>query len=115
MSDFYSKEDKILLGNILDKYNKYKNNNINTYSNFLNSRELNLVTKYLDSKKIEYKVYPEYDFLEKKILVFGDYLDYITYYKVNIDKDINHSNILGTLVSLGLNEDMIGDIFVEDG
>ena len=114
MNNYYSKEDKILLGNILDKYNKYINNGISTYSNFLNSRELKLITKYLDSKKIKYSIYPDYAFVEKKIIVFGSYLDYITYYKVNIDNTINHSNILGTLFSLGLNEDMIGDIFVED-
>lgn len=114
MSDFYSKEDKIILRNVLDKYNKYVNDGISTYSNFLNSRQLNIVTNYLNSKKIEYSVYPEYSFIEKKIIVFGDYLNYITYYKVKIDNTITHSNILGTLFSLGLNDDMIGDIFVEN-
>ena len=115
MSDFYIKEDKIVLRNILDKYNKYLNEGTSTYSNFLNSRELNIVTNYLDSKKVEYNIYPKYDFVEKKIIVFGDYLNYITYYKVKIDTTITHSNILGTLFSLGLKDDMIGDIFVEDG
>lgn len=115
MSDYYSKEDKIVLRNVLDKYNKYINYGISTYSNFLNSRELSIVTNYLNSKKIEYSIYPEYDFIEKKIIVFGNYQDYITYYKVNIDNTITHSNILGTLFSLGLNDDMIGDIIVEDG
>lgn len=115
MSDYFSKENKILIGNILDKYNKYNETGINTYSNFLNQAELSIITKYLDARKIKYNVYPEYDFLEKKIIVFGEYLDYITFYKVEIPSDIKHSNILGTLFSLGLDNDMIGDIYVEDG
>jgi len=115
MSDFFNKEDKMLIGNILDKYNKYVKTGINTYSNFLNSEKLDIITRYLDSKKIKYSVYPKEDFLEKKIIVFGEYLDYITFYKVEINNDINHSSILGTLFSLGLEDDMIGDIFVENG
>ena len=110
-----NKEEKMLIGNILDKYNKYLDNNTSTYSNFLNSRELDLVSKALDGKKIKYNIYDKYPFLEKKIIYFGEYLDYITIYRIDIDNSIKHSDILGTLFSLGLDNDMIGDIYVEDG
>ena len=97
----------------MDKYNKYVKTGISTYTNFLNSNKLSVITKYLDSKKIEYSIYPKEEFLEKKIIVFGEYLDYITFYKVAIT-EINHSNVLGTLFALGLEDDVIGDIYVED-
>ena len=100
---------------IQDKYNKYNSTGIDTCSNFLNLEKLKIVTKYLDSKKIEYHIYEPYDFLEKKIIYFGEYLDYVTIYKATIPDKINHSNILGTLFSLGISDDIIGDIFVEDG
>lgn len=115
MENYYKKEDRMLIGNILDKYKKYSTTGINTYSNFLNMEKLNIVTKYLDNKRIKYNIYKPYDFLEKSIIVFGDYLDYVTFYKAEVSDKINHSNILGTLFSLGLEDDMIGDIFVEDG
>ena len=111
--DYFNKEDKMLIGNVLDKYDKYIKTGISTYTNFLNSGKLDIVCKYLDSKKIEYSLYPKEECLEKKIIVFGEYLDYITFYKVDIN-DITHSNVLGTLFSLGLEDDMIGDIYVED-
>ena len=111
----FSKEDKILIGNILDKYKKYNNTGIDTCSNFLNLEKLKVVTKYLDSNKIKYNIYEPYDFLEKKIIYFGDYLDYVTFYKAKISDKISHSNILGTLFGLGINDDVIGDIIVEDG
>lgn len=111
--DYFNKEDKMLIANIIDKYNKYLKLGISTYSNFLNSSRLDIVCGYLDSKKIKYDIYPKEEFLEKKIIVFGDYADYITFYRCDIS-GINHSNILGTLFSLGLEDDMIGDIYVED-
>lgn len=111
--DYFNKEDKMLIGNVLDKYNKYLKTGSSTYTNFLNSGKLSIITKYLDSKKIEYTIYPKEEFLEKKIIVFGEYLDYITFYKSDIT-DITHSNVLGTLFSLGLEDDIIGDIYVED-
>ena len=111
----FSKEDKILIGNVMDKYYKYKDTNISTSTNFLNLERLKVVTKYLDSNKIPYNIYEPYDFLEKKIIYFGDYLNYVTFYKVIIPTTVTHSNILGTLFSLGINDDIIGDIIVEDG
>lgn len=109
----YNKEDKILLGNIIDKYKSYQKSGKSTYSNFLNMRQAKLITEYLNNQKISYSIYQPYPFLEKVIIYFGEYEDFVTFYKVNIS-DITHSQILGTLFSLGLDNDLIGDIFVED-
>jgi len=109
-----SKEDKILIANIIDKYKSYQRNDKESYSNFLNERELKIVTNYLNHLKIPYSIYKPYDFLEKTIIYFGNYYDYVTIYKVKIKNNIKHPDILGSLFSIGLNENTIGDILVDE-
>lgn len=115
IDSYFNKEDKMLIANILDKYKQFKKTGNSTYSNFLNNEKLKIVCNYLDYQKIPYSIYEPYPFLEKKIIYFGEYSNFITFYKVKINNDIKHSNILGTLFSLGLDDSLIGDIFVEKG
>lgn len=107
------KEDKMLLANVIDKYKCFRKTGKSTHSNFLNSEKLKLITNYLNHEKIPYSIYEPYPFLEKKIIYFGDYENFITFYKVEIS-DIKHQQVLGTLFSLGLDDSLIGDIFIED-
>lgn len=106
------KEDKIIVSNILDKYIKYNKTNISTYTNFLDQRRLKLVEDTLKYLKINYNIYINNDYLEKAIIYFGEYEDFITIYQ--IDGKFEHKDILGTLFSLGLDYDLIGDIVVEE-
>lgn len=106
------KEDKIIISNILDKYIKYNKTNISTYTNFLDQRRLKLVEDTLKYLKIDYNIYINNDYLEKAIIYFGEYEDFITIYQ--IDGKFEHKDILGTLFSLGLDYDLIGDIVVEE-
>ena len=108
-----TKADKILIANILDKYYVYFNTHKSTYSNFLNQRQLKLVISYLQKEKIPYSIYEPYPFLEKKIIYFGKYLDFVTFYQGDTNGTITHQQILGNLFSLGFEEDTIGDIIVE--
>ncbi len=112
---FYTKKENILISSIMDKYRIYKKDNKSTCTNFLNPSELKLATSYLNSEKINYSIYEPYPFMEKKIIYFGDYDNFVTFYKISISKEITHPNILGTLFSLGLTPNTIGDIFLEDG
>lgn len=108
------KQDKILRDNVLDKYYSYLSNKKKTSTNFFNSFDIDKITRFLDNKNIEYGVYDKYPFLEKKIIYFGEYDNYITIFKAKKSDKIKHSNILGTLFSLGLTDDVIGDIIVMD-
>ena len=108
------KQDKILRDNVLDKYYSYLSNNRKTSTHFFNSFDIAKITRFLDNKNIEYGVYDKYPFLEKKIIYFGEYDNYITIFKAKKSDKIKHSNILGTLFSLGLTDDVIGDIIVMD-
>ena len=112
---FYTKKENILISSIMDKYRIYKKDNKSMCTNFLNPSELKLATSYLNSEKINYSIYEPYPFMEKKIIYFGDYDNFVTFYKISISKEITHPNILGTLFSLGLTPNTIGDIFIEDG
>lgn len=106
------KEDKIVVSNVIDKYIKYNKTNISTYTNFLDQRRLKLVEDTLKYLKIDYNIYKNNDYLEKAIIYFGKYEDFITIYQ--IDGTFEHKDILGTLFSLGLDYDLIGDIVIED-
>ena len=108
------KQDKILRDNVLDKYYSYLSNKRKNSTNFFNSFDIDKITRFLDNKNIEYGVYDKYPFLEKKIIYFGEYDNYITIFKAKKSDKIKHSNILGTLFSLGLTDDVIGDIIVMD-
>lgn len=108
------KQDKILRDNVLDKYYSYLSSKRKISTNFFNSFDIDKITRFLDNKNIEYGVYDKYPFLEKKIIYFGEYDNYITIFKAKKSDKIKHSNILGTLFSLGLTDDVIGDIIVMD-
>ena len=115
VDNFFNKEDKILIASIQDKYKKHIKTGISTYTNYINDIKLDKIIKYLDNQKIKYNVYKPYSFLEKNIIYFGEYDNYVTIYKSVITTDIKHSDILGKLFSIGIDNDLIGDIIVEDG
>ena len=108
-----NKEDKMQLSNILDKYNNYLKTGKSVCTNFLNEYQVKHIIPYLNQKNISYSIYKPHETSEKIIIYFGKYENFITIYKVNIKDDIKHQHILGTLFSIGMNENTIGDIFVE--
>lgn len=111
----FTKQERILLSNMLDKYRIYKKNGKSTYTNFLNPYELNLIISYLNHNNIPYSIYEPYSFLEKKIAYFGEYENFVTFYQISSPTRLTHSQVLGSLFSVGFNENTIGDIFIENG
>lgn len=111
----FTKQETILLSNMIDKYEIYKKSGKNTYSNFLNPSEISLVISYLNHKNIPYSVYEPYPFLEKKIVYFGEYDNFVTFYQITASEKLSHSQVLGSLFSIGFHENTIGDIFIENG
>ena len=112
LKNIRDKEDKVVVSNTIDKYIKYEKSGISTYTNFLDPRKLSLIESILKNQKIKYNVYKPNEFLEKSIIFFGDYEYFITIFQ--IDGTFKHKDILGTLFSLGLDFDTIGDIIIED-
>lgn len=103
-----NKEDKILFANLLDRYDRYCKNGHFLSSNFINEYQELLLRKYFPFLEV-YKIN---DLCTKSIVSFSK--DAIDILKITPAKDITHRDVLGSLFSLGLEKDTIGDIFIED-
>ena len=79
------------------------------YTFFLNPKELKDVTTHL--KKNSYNIYKPYEESEKNIL-FKDKLPNIILYEIKSPIELKHSDILGTLFSLQIDEHLFGDIII---
>ena len=108
LKNIKNKDDRVIISNVLDKYEKYNNTGIFTYTNFLDEK----IVSMIKNLKIDYNIYKAHDYCEKSIIYFGNYDNYVTIYK--IDGKFSHNEILGTLFSLGLDHYTIGDIIVCD-
>lgn len=111
----FSKEDRILLASLLDKYRIYEKTGIGQCSHFLNPYQQEFVTKFLDEKKISYKITKCHDLCEQVVVSFGKKESPVTIYWGETEEDITHKDILGTLFSIGFEKETIGDIFLEKG
>lgn len=120
------KDDKMLISKVIDKANKSELSDIMTYTNFLDLFELNSITPILNNLKISYRVLELNDNTEKKNIVFmpQNMQDNIDDIKNDIlacikiepkSKDIlKHKDYMGSIYSLGLKREVIGDIFVQN-
>lgn len=110
-------------------YNKYYSMAENLYygeiqrTRFLNPYEIKLVISILNKFDLFYKTYLSYDDAERKVLFFSqvdfdiediikDEFSVLVYEKK--DHNLNHRDILGALMSLGIERDLIGDILVDE-
>ena len=76
---------------------------------FLNPKELNDVTNHL--KKNTYSIYKPYPDCEKSIL-YQNEIPEIILYEIDSPIELKHSDILGTLFSLQIDEHLFGDIII---
>lgn len=88
-------------------------------TNFLDEEETQIAKRYL-GKQAQYKVYGGYEDARRCKVVFfpeeDDFFDIICLVANYNNKyaDIKHSDVLGALMSLNINRDQIGDIFVKN-
>ena len=81
------------------------------YSNFINQVLLKDVKGKL--RKNEYKIYNLYEDCNKVILYKKD-IPLIKLFKIDCKVELRHQDIMGTIYSLGTNDDMFGDIIKID-
>ena len=106
------KEDKILLGNIIDKYERYLKTGHSSTSNFLDKRKKELIKTRLPFIFPVCSFYSIDKICEKCILCIGNNETGITLY-YSQSPNMKHNEILATLFQLGFEVDTIGDIWVE--
>lgn len=82
------------------------------YTNFLNRKEFQIIKKQL--KSCEYNVYELYK-ESSKIILYNKKIPDIAILKIDCNNKLKHQSIMGTIYSLGLNDDVVGDIiYYED-
>lgn len=120
-----SQEDKFLIKKILDYVRIAENKYMVNFSFFLDERQSEIIRSYF--KQIKYS---NFDFFggyknakRKIVMIFPDYFDEekqkypivgIEFSYRNQDK-LTHRDFLGSLMSLQIKRELIGDIIVSDG
>ncbi len=79
------------------------------YTYFLNPKDLKEIINHL--KKNSYNIYKPYPDSEKNI-IYKNIIPEVILYEIKIGIPIRHSDILGTLYSLQIDESLFGDIVV---
>lgn len=124
LSNIKDKELRMKISNIVDKANKAEVGYKIEATSFLNLNEKNIAIKVLNLLKLQYKVVFLNDFCEKSIIFFiPDYMleeinleNYISCIRIE-PKDmtkLKHKDFMGSIYNLGIKEEHIGDIFLNN-
>lgn len=116
------KKEQLTIAKVADKIKKYQKTGLVCATNFLDPAEV-IDAQYLVSK-LPCLFCGGYENAERKILVLGtdtfetqeevceEFLEVI-FIESNSGKELSHRSILGSLLGLGINRDVVGDIIVE--
>lgn len=123
--DFITDEDtRLSVRKIADKALLASKNCSILSTDFVNQNVIDYSIPILNNFDINYKLFPNYEHSERKSLIlypsFEDNIDesqFITALRISNRskfKELDHSNYLGSLMSLGIERSKIGDIYVHD-
>lgn len=130
LSEYKKQEDKILLGQVLDKIDFVRQREKLENTDFLDMYQLSLVSNFL--KKIDftnYIFYGGFEESERKVLILypekynlemveKNYSKIIKIIRINLSeedyKKYSHRNYLGGIVKIGMKREKVGDILVFD-
>lgn len=89
-------------------------NKLNSYGHtfFLKPNELNEVTRHL--KKNSYEIYKPYPYSEKNILYKNRFPE-VVLFEIITPTDLRHQDIMGSLYSLQIEDNLFGDIVINNG
>lgn len=120
------KEELIFKKRLTDLARTAYNKGISTYTDFLNLNEISIFfSMKQELPDVNYELYGGFDGAERKILCFyGDnsvkaFSGYITCIRIvatnkKFSDDLNHRDFLGSIMNLGIERSLIGDILVKD-
>lgn len=80
---------------------------------FLNQAELKKITQILNKKKINYKIYAPYSETEK-VIIYSQDEPSVSILEIISKKELNHSEILGSLFGANITPNNYGDIVIVD-
>lgn len=114
-----SDELKVILSHACDLYNKAEISGKAFFTKFLTPSDAADIESRFPQKEIPLCFYGGYDDAERKIAVFGEVYDQSEYpvsavvVRQKGGRELSHRDYLGTVLSLGLKREMIGDIIVQ--
>lgn len=113
-------DEKILISHVMDLAERCEKAGVVMYSPFLNPRELNIAVSRCKGSFFV-KSFGGYDDAERRILAFCPEADDEVYYPIAAlritSKDgrvFSHRDYLGTVLSLGIKREKVGDIIVDN-
>lgn len=123
--DFITDEEtKLLVRKIADKAALVSKKCSVLATDFINQNVIDYSIPIINSFDINYKLFPNYEHSERKSLILYpsfeenvDESEFITSLRISNKskfKELDHSNYLGSLMSLGIERSKIGDIYVND-
>lgn len=101
-----NKLDKYYIEKELDKFNN------NGYTGFLNELEYNHIKNILNKQHIKYDTYRSFLYADRVIIY--NKLPEVTCFNIITNNTLKHSDIMGSLYNFNIDEDIIGDIIVDD-
>ena len=110
------KDDKMLISSVYDKLEQSGLKNYSCYSDFLDARQLRLIEGFFGFLKDDLVFYGGILDAERKIATKRyEYSEVpIKIIKIKTPADITHRDVLGSLMSLGIKRQKIGDIIIDD-
>ena len=119
------KKEQLTIAKVLDKVKKYQKTGWVCNTNFLDPAEVAEIEPVVN--KFPHCFYGGYEDAERKILVLGqefgeesnnfdelkDFLKIISI-ESNSGRKLSHRNVLGSILGLGVNRDVIGDILISE-
>lgn len=129
LNSYEKKEEKIFVASLIDIASKFENTDRIFHTNFLDNYESSIASHVLNTLKISYVKFDILEDIQRTVIFFiPEYLnkkdlneifdEYIAVLKIKPgDKEahyLKHKDYMGTLYSMGIKENLIGDIFVND-
>lgn len=114
-------DDKLItIKKVVDKIEVILNKHEILSTDFLNPYEIELAKSILNKFDINYSVEGGYPHAERNIIyMYPEYLSDIEKYKINYlsikkKEDIDHRDVLGSILRLGIDRNKVGDIIIND-
>ncbi|MBO5743291.1 MAG: hypothetical protein J6R68_03320 [Clostridia bacterium] len=115
-------EIKLMLSKACDLYNKAQKSTKPFYTKFLSPLEAAIVANRFPKNELELKLFGGYDDAERKVCAFYTFEEDLSFPLCTLhiklkskNTSLSHRDYLGSLLSMGLKREVIGDIVVQEG
>lgn len=116
----YKNDDKYLAAQIIDKICENQKRNKLTYTNFLDLNQYNIAIKIIKTYNCKYQIFND-QHERKSIALLPTYIDQTNFEYIKTLKiqnkhttPLQHKDYMGALYNIGVNENLIGDIYKQD-